>query len=210
MHRSNGALRDTTAVGVPWSLIITTVGAVATTLLGVFVGGAVGSRSQQRSWSRDRQADACAAILRESSKILIELADMNGRRVNPRSGEVADPPGLPTPIDWRPWNDALDQVNLLADSKIAEAAQAIDREIWPVHLQIKNGETREGDWYPLRDRIETRRRTFVDTARSHLGSSGPPLRRLGGRPDPDDPIWRTLPPQSAETASVQSEEPLSP
>jgi len=192
-------------MGLPWSLIITTVGAVATTLLGVLVGGAVGSRSQQRSWSRDRQADACAQILRESSKVLIELANMNGRRVNPRPGEAPDPPGLPTPIDWQPWNDALDQVNLLADSKIAEAAQAIDGEIWPVHLQVKNGQTREGDWYPLRDSIEARRRAFVNIARSHLGSSGPSLQRLGGRPSPDDPIWLSLPPQGGMATETQRE-----
>lgn len=187
-------MRDTTAMGVPWSLIITTVGAVATTLLGVLAGGAAGSRSQQRNWSRDRQADACAQTLRESSKVLIELAHMNGRRVNPRPGEAPDPAGLPTPIDWQPWNDTLDQVNLLADSKIAEAAQAIDGELWPVHLQIRDGETKYGDWYPMRDRMETRRRAFVNIARSRLGSSGQPLQRLSGWPAPDDPLWHSLPP----------------
>jgi hypothetical protein len=51
---------------------------------------------------------------------------MTGRRVNPRPGEAPDPPAPPTPIDWQRWNDALDQVYLLADSRIAEAAQAID------------------------------------------------------------------------------------
>jgi hypothetical protein len=42
-------MRDATAMGVPWSLIVTTVGAVVTTLLGVLVGGAVGNRSQQQN-----------------------------------------------------------------------------------------------------------------------------------------------------------------
>ncbi len=191
-------------MGVSWSLVITSVGAVATTLLGVLVGGAVGNRSQQRNWSRDRQADACAQILRESSKVLIELASMNGRRVTPRPGQAPEPPGLPTPIDWRPWNDALDSVNLLADSQIADAAQAIDGEIWPVHLQIKNGQIKEGDWYPLRDKIEAQRRAFVNIARSHLGSSGPPLQRLGGRPGPDDPIWRSPPAQRATGTGTES------
>jgi len=65
------------------ALILTTVGAVLTTLLGVLVGSAVSNRSQIRQWSRDRQADACAQVLRESSNVMIELADLNGQRVEP-------------------------------------------------------------------------------------------------------------------------------
>lgn len=71
-----------------WSLVITTVGAIATTLLGVIVGGRVSSRAQIRYWTRDREMEACALLLRESSNILIELAAMNGPRVTPRAGEV--------------------------------------------------------------------------------------------------------------------------
>lgn len=71
-------------MSTPRNLIITTAGAVATTLLGVLVRGAVGSRSQQRNWSLTGQADARAQILRESSKVLIELANTNGQRVRHR------------------------------------------------------------------------------------------------------------------------------
>lgn len=33
---------------------------------------------------------------------------------------------MPTTIDWRPWNEALNMVNLVADKDIAEAAVALD------------------------------------------------------------------------------------
>ncbi|WP_146087405.1 hypothetical protein [Thermomonospora echinospora] len=175
---------------LPWSLIVTTVGAVLTTLLGVLVGGAVTSRSQRRHWSRDRQMEACAQVLRESSNVLIELAAANGQRINPDLVRMERPmAGLPTLIDWRPWNEALAMVNLVADHDIVEAAHAIDMEMWPVHLKIKAGMTREGDWFGLRDKIESRRRDFVNVARGRLASAGPPLRRLTGRPTPDDPVW---------------------
>jgi hypothetical protein len=177
-------------MGLPWSLIITTASAVLTTLLGVLVGGVVANRSQKRHWSRDRQMEACAQVLRESSNVLIELAAANGQRVNPTPEQLAHPvPGLPTLIDWRPWNEALAMVNLVADHDIVEAAHAIDAEIWPIHLQIKAGVVREGDWFALRDKIESRRREFVNVARGRLASAGPPLRRLTGRPSPDDPVW---------------------
>lgn len=81
-------------------------------------------------------------------------------------------------------------VNLVADRRIVEAAQAIDAEIWPIHLKIKAGVLRGGDWFELRDKIESRQREFVNVVRQHLTSSGPPLRRLTGRPPPDDPLWR--------------------
>ena len=41
---------------VAMTVIITTIGAVLTTLVGVLVGSVLSSRSQQRQWSRDRQA----------------------------------------------------------------------------------------------------------------------------------------------------------
>ncbi|WUH98244.1 hypothetical protein OHR68_32800 [Spirillospora sp. NBC_00431] len=49
------------------SFFIATVGAVLTTLLGVFVGGALNHRLQL--WSRDRRAEVCALVLRASSNV---------------------------------------------------------------------------------------------------------------------------------------------
>jgi hypothetical protein len=73
-------------------------------------------------------------VLRESSNVMIELALL----LNDRTIEVA-PDGsiVPSLMDWRPWNEALAMVCLVADHDIVEAAQAIDEEIWPVHQRIK-------------------------------------------------------------------------
>ncbi|TMR40886.1 hypothetical protein [Actinomadura geliboluensis] len=166
-------------------LFVTTFGAALTTLLGVFVGGVLSHRLQQRQWSRDRQAEACARILRESANVLLELGKLQGRGVTPADEGAR----VPIPIDWRPWNEALATLALVADHRIVAAAQAIDRAFWPVGLQVARGWATDSDWYRLRNGIEDDRRDFVNVARKHLASPGPPLRRLTGRPDLDDPIW---------------------
>jgi hypothetical protein len=173
---------DTEAMGV----ILTSMGAVLATLLGVLTGSALSNRSQRRQWSRDRQADACAQVLRESSNVLIEFARLAGQRVNPAPDGVR----VATSMDWRPWNEALAMVNLVADHDIVEAAHAIDAEFWPVHQLIKRGWAEDGDWPGLRDPIEVRRQNFANAARKHLAPPGPPLHRLTGRPAADDAFWQ--------------------
>jgi hypothetical protein len=167
------------------TIIITSIGAVLTTLLGVCAGSVLSNRSQQRQWSRDRQAEACAQVLRESSNVLIELSRMTRQRVHP----APDGTRVPTPMDWKAWNEALAMVALVADDEIVKAAQAIDAQMWPVHNQIKRAWIPGGGWFMLRDSIEARRKDFVNIARKHLAASGPPLRRLNGRPSSDDPFW---------------------
>lgn len=92
-------------------------------------------------------------------------------------------------MDWKPWNEALAMIALVADYDIVEVAQAIDAQIWPVHQQIKRGWRPDGGWFSMRDAIETRRQDFVNIARQRLAAPGPPLRRLSGRPAADDPFW---------------------
>ncbi|WP_143118470.1 hypothetical protein [Actinomadura madurae] len=167
------------------SLFITTVGAVLTTLLGVIVGGALSHRLQQLQWSRDRRAEVCALVLRESSNVLVELGKVNGRRMPPAEEGVC----IPTPLDWRPWNEALAMVALIADHEVVEAAQEIDAAFWPVGLQVARGWTSDTDWFALRDGIEAKRREFVNIAQTRLAAPGPPLVRLTGRPSSDDQIW---------------------
>lgn len=167
-------------------LIRTTVGAVLTTLLGVLVGSALSNRAQQRQWSRDHQADACALILRESSNLLIELVKLIDLKIAPAPDGVR----VPTSMDWRPWNEALAMIDLVAHHEIVNAAHAIDREFWPVHQQIKRGWVTHGDWPTLRHPIEVRREEFVNVARRHLVSPGSPIPRLTGRPLADDGFWQ--------------------
>jgi hypothetical protein len=189
---SKASARGGIAVGtgsidtVVMTLGITTIGAVLTTLVGVLVGSVMSSRSQDRQWARDRQADACTQVLRESSNVLIEFTRLIWQSIAP----APDGANVPTPMDWRPWNEALAMIDLIAHHEIVEAAQAIDAQIWPVHQQIKRGWAPDGGWLRLRDPIEARRQDFVNIARKHLAAPGPPLRRLTGRPPPDDPLWQ--------------------
>ncbi|WP_162795826.1 hypothetical protein [Nonomuraea lactucae] len=163
-----------------WTLIIAPLGAMIATLLGVVVGGNVSNRSQQRHWLRDRQMEACAQILRESSNVTIELSMMHGH---------CSPPGTaPAALDWRPWNEALAMVNLIGAKEIVEAAHTIDTVIWRIHIQVKAGLATGAEWFPMRDRIEAQRREFVNVVRRHLAAHEP-LASLGGRPASDDPIW---------------------
>jgi hypothetical protein len=166
-------------------LIVTAIGATVTTLLGVVVGSALSNRSQSRQWSRDRHADACALVLRESSSMMMELASLSRRPVEP----VPDGIYVPNSLDWKPWNEAIAMISLVADHEIVNAAHAIDAEFWRAHLQLRRGWLGEGGWPALRDPIEARRQDFINTSRRHLARPGPPLRRLTGRPAPDDPFW---------------------
>lgn len=157
-------------------------GAVATTLIGVFVGS-VSRRAQDRHWVREQQAAVCARVLRESSTVLVDLSDMESSRPEsiPQGVVVA------TSIDWRPWNEALSMVNLVADKDIAEAAHALDEQIWRVHIAVKRGLAPDEDWFALRSRIIAAQGDFITVSRRRLPLTGDPLPRLSGRPAPD--VW---------------------
>lgn len=167
------------------AVAITTIGAVLATLLGVLAGSILSSRSQSEQWSRERQADACSRVLRESSNLLIEFTKLVWQQPAP----AADGANIPTPLDWRPWNEALTVIDLVADHTIVEAAHAIDEQIWRVHQQVKRGWVPTGEWLAVRELVDARQRDFVNIARRRLAAKGPPLNRLTGRPPSDSPIW---------------------
>ena len=173
-------------MSVDLGAILPPLGAVATTLLGVFAGSAVGDRSRRMQWSHDQQADACAAVLRESSNLLFELARLNHSLTAP----APDGATVPTVLDWRKWNDALAMVNLVADHAIVSAAIAIDEQFWPVSRQVQRGWVSDDGWATLRDRVEAKRIDFVNAARGKLNAAGPPVHRLTGRPSSSDPFWQ--------------------
>ncbi|MFF7647016.1 hypothetical protein [Streptomyces canus] len=168
-----------------WSLLAAPAGAVATTLIGVFAGSTVSRRAQDRHWAREQLAATCARALRESSGLLVSLSE----------AESARPSSVPqgvvhrTTIDWRPWNEALSMVNLVADKDIAEAAHLLDEQIWRLHTKVKRGLLPEENWFVLRSSVESAQNDFIITARRRLSPAGGPLRRFSGRPAPDDPIW---------------------
>lgn len=167
-------------------LVISTFGAALTTLLGVWAGSMLGSRSRQQQWSRGRLADTCAQVLRESSNVILALERLHIERRTPVAEGVLVSHG----IDFVAWNEALSMAGLVADHAIVQAALAIDAEIWPAHLQINRGwASDDGDWFKLRAAIETKRIAFVNTARQRLAAPGPALGQLTGRPPADHPIW---------------------
>ncbi|MEU0633701.1 hypothetical protein [Streptomyces sp. NPDC005989] len=164
-----------------WVFIVTTVGTAATTLLGVAAGTVLTSRSQRNHWAHGRQADACAEVLRESSGLLIALAGA--------TPGALQRPAAPGVVDWKPWNEALAGVALIADRQIVEAAHAIDKEFWNTHIALQRGLAAPEDWFALRDAIDRRREAFTAVARRCITHSSAGVQRLGGRPAPDDPIW---------------------
>ncbi|WP_405748165.1 hypothetical protein OG422_31220 (plasmid) [Streptomyces sp. NBC_01525] len=149
-----------------------------TTLVGVVTGAALSRRSQQRQWSLDRQTSACLAVLRESSSLLVGLSVLSGRC----SSSSAVP-------DWQAWNRTLAEVALVADHRIVEAANALDEEIWRVHLEVRRSPAPAEDWFERRERVEAARLMFNEQVRQKLTAPGPPLQRIMGRPAPDDPVW---------------------
>ncbi|WP_406164076.1 hypothetical protein OG806_49400 [Streptomyces sp. NBC_00882] len=167
------------------SLLAAPAGAVVTTLIGVFAGSMVSRRTQDRHWVRDQVSATCARVLRESSALLVDLSEMEASRPSSAPQGVV----LPTPIDWRPWNEALSMVNLVADKEIAEAAHALDEQIWRLHTLVKRGLTPEENWLVLRSGVESAQNSFITVARRRLSLAGDPLQRFSGRPAPDDPIW---------------------
>ncbi|QUC59152.1 hypothetical protein IOD14_21565 [Streptomyces sp. A2-16] len=168
-----------------WSSLVAPAAAVATTLIGVVAGSVVSKRAQDRHWVRDQVAATCARVLRESSGVLVDLSEMEASRPD----DVPQGVLLPTTIDWRPWNEALSMVNLVADKDIAEAAHALDEQIWRLHTMIKRGLKPEEDWLVLRSAVESAQNNFITVARRRLSLAGDPLQRFSGRPASDDPIW---------------------
>jgi hypothetical protein len=124
-------------------------------------------------------------VLRETSALLVDLSEME--RARPPS--VPQGVVVPTTIDWRPWNEALSMVNLLADPDIAEAAHELDNRIWRMHIVVKRGLTPAENWMDLREHVEAAQRDFVTIARRGLSPGSSPLVRLSGRPEPGDPVW---------------------
>ncbi|MGW1120493.1 hypothetical protein ACWD5B_25795 [Streptomyces tanashiensis] len=168
-----------------WVLIATTAGTAVTTLLGVVAGTILTGRSQRSHWARDRQADACATVLRESSALLIVLSGS--------THGALQRPSVPAAVDWKPWNEALAGLALIADREIVEAAHAIDEEFWICHLKLRHGLAAPEEWLALRDAVDARRRAFTSVARRRITRSRADLLRFNGRPDPEDPMWNTLP-----------------
>ncbi|MFE1775419.1 hypothetical protein [Streptomyces sp. NPDC059008] len=161
-----------------------------TTLIGVFAGSVVSRRAQDRSWNRDQQVAACLRVLQESSVALTGLSVMEAHR------PASAPQGMvvSTTVDWNPWNEAISLVNVVADRDIAEAAHALDEQLWRMHIKVRRGLTPDESWLDLQAGVTAARSHLIITARRRLSLAGDSLPRLSGRPAPDDPVWPTAHP----------------
>ncbi|WP_433917409.1 hypothetical protein OIE50_50625 [Streptomyces canus] len=150
---------------------------MAAALVGVLAGSLLTSRANRVHWSRDKQVEACAAIVAESTRIQLAL-----RRAW-RHGE---------PVDWVPWNVALGTIWLVGSPTTVAAAAAMDQVFWDRSEQfIQQTATGEAAWKEARDRMEAARLDFINAARLHVD---PRHSRLTQVPVSRPPLPRTVRP----------------
>ena len=96
-------------------VVVSSAGAAAVTLLGAVTGGAIAGRSQRMHWRRDKQIEACTAIVAESTRTQLAL-----RRLWRRNEKV----------DWTPWNEALAVISLVGTPNSIHSAGDMDAAFW--------------------------------------------------------------------------------
>ncbi|MFG2557102.1 hypothetical protein [Streptomyces sp. NPDC048581] len=127
---------------------------MATALIGVVAGSLLTCRSDRTHWARDKQTAACSAIVAESTRIQLALR---------RAWKHGDP------VDWVPWNVALGTIWLVGGPAVVDAAARVDEVFWDCSDQfIRQVAPDERSWGEARDRMETVRLHFINTARLHI------------------------------------------
>lgn len=158
-------------MGVPWDVVLSTVGGVAAAVVGVLVGGLVSRRGQNLVWLRDTQAAACAAVLREFAHVEVELRSAYYSRRTPR-------------VDWAPWGASLAGLSLICSPEVSDKAGDLT-EVMAAFETFVNGSPDPDDegLANMSDRIVAAQMAFVNAARRSLDSRQKPLtRQLGGPP----------------------------
>jgi hypothetical protein len=135
-------------------VVISSAGAAVVTLLGAITGGVIASRSQKRHWIRDKQVDACAAIVAESTRGQLAM-----RRLW-RRGEK---------VDWGPWNQALALISLTGSPGTIAAAEEMDAMFWRSTLRMGSAETfDEKIWTQIVEDLQSVRLGFINCARKDI------------------------------------------
>jgi hypothetical protein len=111
-----------------------------------------------------------------------------------------------------PWNQALAVLTLVADHRIVAAAHRIDAVFREESRRVARGALEGPKWFEARDRMETARLDFVNTARLLLARPGSKLHRLSGRLEPSEAVWeqeadKSIPAPRAPTQDQGSREP---
>jgi hypothetical protein len=163
------------------AILVSGASGAVVTLVGVVTGGVLASRAQRRQWLRDKQVDACAVVVQESTTMQLALLQRWKHQDTP---------------DWTAWNQALAMIWLVGTPQVREAAKKMDRAFWLCGARIKSGQlTSEDAWAEHRDAMELSRRDFINAARhepigarepvSDVPVARPPLteiRRMFGSP----------------------------
>jgi hypothetical protein len=140
------------------AILVSGASGALVTLVGVVTGGVLTSRFQRRQWLRDKQVDACAVVVQESTTMQLALL---------RQWKHQDPP------NWTSWNQALAMIWLVGTAQMREAAKQMDRAFWLCGARIKSGRlTSEDAWAEHRDAMELCRRDFINAARSEPIGAG--------------------------------------
>jgi hypothetical protein len=152
-------------------VLLPAVAGVLATLLGVGLGGVLTRRQQVDAWSRDRQVDACAEIVRASAQVQRALRDLYLARIAQMD------------LDWRPWTEALAVVDLVGHPDVVDAAHAMDEAIWrsAYAARDKSGAGEEV-WETINGPMEAARLIFINTSRKHLLTNKQPLTSINRRP----------------------------
>jgi hypothetical protein len=151
-------------------IVVSSAGAALVTLLGAVTGGAIASRSQKRHLIRDKQVDACAAIVAESTR-----AELAMRRLWRRDEKV----------DWKPWNQALALLSLVATPAAIAAAEKMDATFWHSTLRMEElGTFDEASWSGIVQDLRSVRLDFINVAREEIVEVRHGLKRLPIIPPP--------------------------
>jgi hypothetical protein len=135
-------------------IVVTSTGAALVTLLGAVTGGVIAGRSQKRHWIRDKQVDACAAIVAESTH-----AELAMRRLWRRDEKV----------DWNPWNQALALISLVATPAAIAAAEKMDAKFWLSTSRMESlGGFDEASWSEIVQDLRSVRLDFINIAREKI------------------------------------------
>lgn len=145
-------------------VIVSSAGAAVVTLLGAVTGGAIAGRSQRMHWRRDKQIEACTAIVSESTRTQLAL-----RREWRRNEKV----------DWTPWNEALAMISLVGTPNTIHSAGDMDAAFWSSSSRLEEvGTINETTWAEIVQLLESKRLNFINIARREVVSLNNQLDRL--------------------------------
>lgn len=99
-------------------VLLTAAAGILAILLGVGLGVVLTRRQQVDAWSRDRQVDGCAVVVRASRYVHRVLRDLYLGRVTQ------------VDLDWRPWTEPRAVVDVVTRPDVVAVAHVMDEAIW--------------------------------------------------------------------------------